>query len=64
MGGGYLLTSIFRFCFGGGPSIEPVCLANDLAYVWVLSVGLSLLAGIYPAWKASRLEPIVALRRE
>ncbi len=64
IGGGYLLTSVFRLGPGGGQGIEPVYLAKDLAYVWVLSVGLSLLAGIYPAWKASRLPPIVALRRE
>jgi len=54
---------------GGGPggglgNISPVFLPTDLATVWGISVGLSLIAGIYPAWKASRLSPIVALRRE
>jgi putative ABC transport system permease protein len=36
---------------------------NDLSSVWILSVALSLVAGVYPAWKASRLSPIEALRR-
>jgi len=54
----------FRGQGAGGQNITPVYLPTDLLYVWFLSVGLSLLAGIYPAWKASRLEPIVALRRE
>jgi putative ABC transport system permease protein len=36
----------------------------DLLKVWILSLGLSILAGMYPAWKASKLSPMVALRRE
>lgn len=63
---GQFLTGPFGFRGGGGtaPDITPVYLASDLLYVWGLSVALSLLAGFYPAWKASRLEPIMALRRE
>jgi putative ABC transport system permease protein len=71
MAGGYVL--IAGLGSAGGPggdtsngigNISPVFLPSDLATVWGISVGLSLLAGIYPAWKASRLSPIVALRRE
>lgn len=69
--GGYVLTA--GLGSGGGAednssngfrNISPVFLPTDLATVWGISVGLSLIAGIYPAWKASRLSPIVALRRE
>lgn len=50
---------------GGSPStIVPIYLLEDLAKVWLLSVGLSIAAGIFPAWKASRLSPLIALRRE
>jgi putative ABC transport system permease protein len=67
MGGGYVL--IAGLGSGGGPgggfgNMSPIFLPTDLATVWGISVGLSLIAGIYPAWKASRLSPIVALRRE
>jgi putative ABC transport system permease protein len=69
--GGYILTA--GLGSGGGAednssngfrNISPVFLPTDLATVWGISAGLSLIAGIYPAWKASRLSPIVALRRE
>jgi putative ABC transport system permease protein len=61
--GGYLLTTSMT-SGGSGPAISPVFFPHDLAMIWFLSVGLSALAGLYPALKASRLPPIVALRRE
>ncbi|HEX6280848.1 MAG TPA: FtsX-like permease family protein [Nitrososphaera sp.] len=71
MAGGYvLIAGIGSGGETGGDTsnglgnLSPVFLPTDLATVWGISVGLSLIAGIYPAWKASRLSPIVALRRE
>jgi putative ABC transport system permease protein len=53
---------------GGGsaasrPQITPIFVPGDVFNVWVLSVLLSILAGLYPAWKASGLSPVLALKR-
>jgi len=68
--GAYILTSsLVGSIPGGGPAgaasthITPIFLSNDLLDVWFLSLSLSLAAGLYPAWKASRLSPLEALRR-
>ena len=45
-------------------SITPVYLAQDMAVVWVISVSLSMLAGLFPSWKASRYLPVEALRSQ
>ncbi len=51
--------------FGGTQvHIPPIFNISDLVKVWILSLSLSIAAGIYPAWKASKLSPMVALRRE
>ena len=62
--GGFVLVTAFASNGPGISGLTPVFLPIDLAQVWALSVGLSIVAGVYPAWKASRLPPIVALRRE
>ena len=67
MGGGYIM-SIFTTSSlpGGGPPIHipPIFSPLDLIKVWLLSLTLSIIAGMYPAWKASKLSPMVALRRD
>ena len=42
--------------------LTPVYLGEDMLRVWFVSVGLSVMAGLYPAWKASRYLPVDALR--
>lgn len=72
IGGAYILTSGFApsapgqggGAQGGGAShVDPVFVPRDLFNVWILSTFLSLGAGLFPAWKASRLSPLEALRR-
>ncbi len=66
--GGYIMslftTSQVGGGFGGAVHIPPIYNITDLVNVWLLSLTLSIIAGIFPAWKASRLSPMVALRRE
>ena len=73
IGMGYMLVSSSP---GGGEDNEnenatttqenetftPVFLGEDMMRVWFISVGLSMMAGFYPAWKASRYLPVDALR--
>jgi putative ABC transport system permease protein len=62
----YILTGFAPNAPGGGGAaahITPMFVPHDILNVWILSVFLSLVAGIYPAWKASRLSPLEALRR-
>lgn len=61
MGGGFVLT---RLGPGEGPPLDPVYLPMDMAMVWVISVALSIAAGLLPAWRASRVTPIEALRSQ
>jgi len=65
IGAGYALSSI-SFTPGppGAAHVTPIFLPIDMVKVWLLSVVLSIGAGLYPAWKASSLSPMVALRRE
>lgn len=61
IGGGYMLTRAGPGA-GEGPPLDPVYVPLDLARVWMTSVILSMVAGFLPAWKASRVTPIEALR--
>lgn len=60
---GYILNTGFSSNSGGNNS-APVFLITDMTRVWLITVGLSFLAGLFPAFKASRLLPIEALKRE
>ena len=62
--GGYGVLSLFALNNIAPSELTPYYSWSDLARVWALSLGLSVAAGLYPAWKASKLSPIVALRRE
>ena len=44
---------------GNGPPLIPVYHASEMTTVWIISVSLSVIAGLFPAWKASRTLPIV-----
>ncbi len=43
-------------------SVEPVFTLSVIAEAIAIAVVISMIAGIYPAWKASKMEPIDALR--
>jgi putative ABC transport system permease protein len=62
--GGYGVLSLFGSNLLPSGEVTPHYPWSDLARVWGISLGLSVAAGLYPAWKASKLSPIVALRRE
>jgi putative ABC transport system permease protein len=47
---------------GNRPPSAPVFLIDEMMRVWIISVGLSILAGVLPAIQGSRLLPIKALR--
>jgi putative ABC transport system permease protein len=74
IGGGYLLSGMVPHSAsgpggggggsGGAPAhADPIFVPSDLFRVWSLSLLLSIAAGIMPAWKASRLSPLEALRK-
>ncbi|MGA9154670.1 MAG: FtsX-like permease family protein, partial [Candidatus Nitrosopolaris sp.] len=56
------LLAVLGASGGAASHITPIFLPNDLVRVWLLSVSITLAAGIFPAWKASRLSPLVAMR--
>ena len=59
--GGYALMARFA---ADRPNLVPVYLVDDLAFVWIVTVALSLAAGLYPAWRAAKISPMMALRRD
>jgi putative ABC transport system permease protein len=49
---------------GASISMSPIFRPMDVFQVFILAFILSIIAGLYPAWRASRLSPITALRKE
>lgn len=52
---------------GGGPpsfKITPVISVETLIIVFVIAIVISLVAGLYPAWRASRLTAVEAIRKD
>ena len=42
--------------------VAPIFLPNELLQVWLMSLTVTIPAGLFPAWKASRLSPLIAMR--
>jgi putative ABC transport system permease protein len=61
VGGGYALSQATPRNEGDPPLI-PLFFMTDMITVWIISVVLSVIAGLLPAWKASKVSPIEALR--
>jgi putative ABC transport system permease protein len=61
--GAYVLIQLLPFG-EGAMRVTPSFLPTDLAQVFLLACALSVAAGIYPAWRASTLSPITALKKE
>ena len=62
--GAYVLIQVLPFGGPGAISINPYFLPLQLIQVFLLACGLSVVAGLYPAWRASTLNPITALKKE
>ena len=62
--GAYVLIQVLPFGVGQGISIKPYFSPPSLAQVFLLACALSVIAGLYPAWRASTMNPITALKKE
>ena len=61
--GGMISSATEGTIMGGIPS-TPVLTTTNLLSALFFGIAVSILFGIYPAWRASRLEPVDALRYE
>jgi putative ABC transport system permease protein len=58
--GGFLLASLI----GNFVEFEPVVSNASIVISFLFSAGVGIFFGLYPAWKASNLDPIEAFRYE
>jgi putative ABC transport system permease protein len=65
------LSSFSGFGMGGGPpgqssstTFTPVFTPELIAFSLFFPIGIAVLAGLYPAWRASRMNAVVALKYE
>jgi putative ABC transport system permease protein len=70
------LSSLGGFRFGGGPpgqassasasstTFTPVFTPELIAFSLLFPIGIAILAGLYPAWRASKMNAVVALKYE
>jgi putative ABC transport system permease protein len=63
---GWVVANLLNVVVAGGQGGSDVWLVTPRLAVMVLAfaVGLGLIAGVYPAWSAARLDPVQALRAE
>jgi lipoprotein-releasing system permease protein len=66
------VSAVLSWATGGMDGAGSTWVANlpvrvdygEVATVLLIALGLSLVAAMYPAWRAGRLEPVEALRHE
>jgi len=60
------LAYAMRRFFSGefAAAINPIFTPQTFVLTWLLCLILSVISGFYPAWRASQLDPVVALRHE
>lgn len=59
-----LAYAMRRFFSAEFIQINPIFTLETFILTWLLCVMLSIISGFYPAWRASRMDPVVALRHE
>jgi ABC-type antimicrobial peptide transport system permease subunit len=52
------------FRLGSGLTLNPVVTPEMMLGAWACGIGVSVLFALYPAWRASKLKPVDALRYE